>query len=237
MREQIIALAAVAESWSPQQVLEWAFKRFANRVAISSAFGLEGMVIIDMASRLRKDFRLFTVDTEFLFPQTYHLMEKIEERYGITIERSYPLLSPEVQERLHGPALWARDPDECCKLRKVEPLGRKLRELDAWISSIRREQTLARSAARKLEWDAKFALIKINPLADWTLKQVWRYVHDYHVPYNPLHDQNYPSIGCTHCTRAVGPGEDARAGRWPGFAKTECGLHVIERAKPANSEL
>ncbi|MBV8478288.1 MAG: phosphoadenylyl-sulfate reductase, partial [Acidobacteria bacterium] len=171
MREQIIALAAVAESWSPQQVLEWAFKRFANRVAISSAFGLEGMVIIDMASRLRKDFRLFTVDTEFLFPQTYHLMEKIEERYGITIERSYPLLSPEVQERLHGPALWARDPDECCKLRKVEPLGRKLRELDAWISSIRREQTLARSAARKLEWDAKFALIKINPLADWTLKQ------------------------------------------------------------------
>jgi phosphoadenosine phosphosulfate reductase len=230
VREQIMELQAVAENWTPEQVLAWAFKSFGNRVAISSAFGVEGMVLIDIASRVRKDFRLFTVDTEFLFAETYNLMDKVEERYGITIERAYPLLSPEVQERLHGAALWTRDPDQCCNLRKVEPLRRKLRELDAWITSIRRDQTSARAAARKLEWDAKFGLVKINPIADWTSKQVWGYIHEHDVPYNPLHDRSYPSIGCTHCTRAVGPGEDSRAGRWPGFAKTECGLHVIEPA-------
>lgn len=235
MKEQIVELETVAEDWSPEQVLSWAFRSFGNRAAICSAFGVEGMVLIDMASRVRKDFRLFTVDTEFLFPETYNLMEKIEERYGITIERAYPLLSPEVQERLHGTALWARDPDQCCNLRKVEPLRRKLRELDAWITSIRRDQTVVRASARKIEWDANFGLVKINPLVDWSAKQVWRYIHDHDVPYNPLHDRGYPSIGCTHCTRAVQPDEDARAGRWPGFAKTECGLHVIEPA-PAASE-
>lgn len=233
MREQIIELQDVAENWSPEQLLSWAFKSFGNRVAISSAFGVEGMVLIDMASHLRNEFRVFTVDTEFLFPETYTLMEKVEERYGITIERAYPLLSPEVQERLHGPALWTRDPDQCCNLRKIEPLRRKLRELDAWITSIRRDQTTARASARKLQWDAKFGLVKINPIADWTSKQVWRYIHDHEVPYNPLHDRSYPSIGCTHCTRAIGPGEDSRAGRWPGLAKTECGLHVIEPAAAA----
>lgn len=236
MREQIVELQAVAEDWTAEQVMGWAFRSFGNRVAISSAFGAEGMAVIDIASRIRKGFRVFTVDTEFLFPETYNLMEKIESRYGITIERAYPLLTPQVQERLHGAALWMRDPDQCCNLRKVEPLRRKLRELEAWITSIRREQTIARARAHKLEWDAKFGLVKINPIADWTAKQVWRYIHDHDVPYNPLHDRSFPSIGCTHCTRAVGPGEEARAGRWPGFAKTECGLHAIEPA-PASSEV
>jgi phosphoadenosine phosphosulfate reductase len=142
----------------------------------------------------------------------------------------YSFLSPEEQERTHGSALWNRDPDLCCSLRKVEPLRRKLGELDAWITSIRRDQTSVRSGARRVEWDSKFNLVKINPIADWTSKQVWRYIHDHDVPYNELHNQDYPSIGCTHCTRAVRPGEDPRAGRWPGFAKTECGLHVIEPA-------
>jgi len=236
VREQIVELQAVAEDWGPEQVMGWAFRSFGNRVAISSAFGAEGMAVIDIASRISKEFRVFTVDTEFLFPETYNLMEKIESRYGITIERAYPLLMPEVQERLHGAALWTRDPDQCCNLRKVEPLRRKLRELEAWITSIRREQTITRARAQKLEWDAKFDLVKINPIAHWTSKQVWRYIHDHHVPYNPLHDRSFPSIGCTHCTRAVGPGEDARAGRWPGFAKTECGLHAIEPA-PASPEV
>jgi phosphoadenosine phosphosulfate reductase len=225
---QIAAVQSEAENWSPQRVLTWAFETFGNGVAISSAFGVEGMVLIDMASRVRKDFRLFTIDTEFLFPETYNLMDRIEQRYGIAIERVYSVLSPEEQEHSHGSALWARDPDHCCNLRKVEPLRRKLTELDAWITSIRRDQTSARAAARKIEWDEKFGRVKINPLADWTSKQVWRYIHDHDVPYNALHDQDYPSIGCTHCTRAVRPGDDARAGRWPGFAKTECGLHIIE---------
>jgi len=219
-----------AEDWTPERVLGWAFETFGRSVAISSAFGVEGMVLIDMASRVHPDFRLFTVDTDFLFPETYNLMDQIEQKYGIAIERVYSLLSPEEQADRHGEALWMRDPDQCCNLRKVEPLRRKLGELSAWITSIRRDQTSARSGARKIEWDAKFGLLKINPIVDWNAKQVWRYIHDHDVPYNRLHDQDYPSIGCTHCTRAVRPGEDPRAGRWPGFAKTECGLHVIEPA-------
>ena len=227
MKNDIAELQFTAESWNPQRVLAWAFETFGSRVAISSAFGAEGMVLIDIASRLRKDFRLFTVDTEFLFPETYALMDQIEQKYQIKIERVFSLLSPDVQEDTHGAALWARDPDQCCNLRKVEPLRRKLSELDAWITSIRRDQTSFRKAAGKIEWDEKFGLVKLNPIADWTSKQVWNYLRDHEVPYNSLHDQNYPSIGCTHCTRAVRPGEDPRAGRWPGLSKTECGLHVL----------
>ena len=227
MKESIAEVQIAAENWTPQRVLTWAFETFGNRVAISSAFGAEGMVLIDMASRVRKHFRLFTIDTEFLFPETYNLMDRIEEKYGIAIDRVYSLLSPEEQERSHGAALWSMDPDQCCNLRKVEPLRRKLSELSAWITSIRRDQTSVRSGARRVEWDAKFGLVKSNPIVDWTSKQVWRYIHDHDVPYNELHNQDYPSIGCTHCTRAVRPGEDPRAGRWAGFAKTECGLHMI----------
>jgi phosphoadenosine phosphosulfate reductase len=233
LKDQIAELQNAAEHWTPQRTLTWAYQTFGNGVAISSAFGAEGMALIDMASRLRKDFRLFTVDTEFLFPETYSLMDRIEAKYGVTIEKVYPALSPEEQERAHGAALWSRNPDLCCSLRKVEPLRRKLSELSAWITSIRRDQTSARAGARRVEWDANFGLVKINPIVDWTSRQVWRYIHDHDVPYNQLHDQDYPSIGCTHCTRAVRPGEDPRAGRWPGFAKTECGLHII--APAANS--
>lgn len=226
----VAELQSAAESWTPQHVLAWAFEIFGERVAISSAFGAEGMVLIDIASRLHKKFRLFTVDTEFLFPETHRLMDRIEERYGIAIEKVYSLLSAEEQESTEGAGLWSRNPDRCCNLRKVEPLRRKLGELDSWITSIRRDQTSVRSTASRIEWDGKFGLVKINPIVDWSSKQVWRYIHDHDVPYNELHNQDYPSIGCTHCTRAVRPGEDPRAGRWPGFAKTECGLHIIEPA-------
>ncbi|MFZ0732838.1 MAG: phosphoadenylyl-sulfate reductase [Candidatus Sulfotelmatobacter sp.] len=230
---RVAEIQHVAATWSPEAVLSWAIETFGTRVAISSAFGAEGMVLIDMASRLHKSFRLFTIDTEFLFPETYALMDKIEEEYGVEIERVYSLLSPEEQDRTHGSVLWARDPDFCCNMRKVEPLRRKLSELDAWITSIRRDQTAARASAKKVEWDSKFGLVKINPLVDWTSKQVWRYIHDHDVPYNELHNQDYPSIGCTHCTRAIKPGEDPRAGRWSGFAKSECGLHIIAPAPDA----
>jgi phosphoadenosine phosphosulfate reductase len=226
-KDKVAEVQVNAERWSPQQVLRWAFDLFGNDVAISSAFGAEGMALIDMASRVRKEFRVFTLDTEFLFPETYSLIDRIEQKYGIKIERVFSLLSPQQQERIHGAALWARDPDQCCNLRKVEPLRRKLSEMKAWITSIRRDQTSFRSGARKIEWDEKFGLVKVNPIADWSSKQVWRYLHQHSVPYNSLHDRNYPSIGCTHCTRAIQPGEDPRAGRWPGTAKTECGLHVV----------
>jgi phosphoadenosine phosphosulfate reductase len=233
MKEEVEKLQIAAETWKPERVLQWAFDTFADSVAISSAFGLEGMALIDMASRVRQSFGLFTLDTEFLFPETYNLMDQVEQKYGITIERIYPLSSPEEQERVYGPALWQRNPDQCCNLRKVEPLRRKLGELKAWITSIRRDQTAARAGAGKVEWDRNFGLVKINPIADWSSKQVWQYIREHDVPYNVLHDRNYPSIGCTHCTRAVRPGEqDPRAGRWSGSSKTECGLHIIQ--PPAN---
>ena len=228
MKEQIEELQIVAEAWKPERVLEWAFEKFGDTVAISSAFGAEGMALIDIASRVRKNFRLFTLDTEFLFPETYNLMDRVEERYGIAIEKVYPLNSPEEQERIYGAALWERQADQCCNLRKVEPLRRKLSELSAWITSIRRDQTSSRAGAGKVQWDEKFGLVKINPIADWSSKQVWQYIRQHDVPYNVLHERSYPSIGCTHCTRAVLPGEDPRAGRWAGSSKTECGLHIIQ---------
>jgi len=226
VKEQLSNVQLAAEAWNPEEVLRWAFDKFGRDIAIASAFGAEGMVLIDIAARVRRDFNISTLDTEFLFPETYTLMDQIQERYGIKIERVYSLLSPEEQERVHGPVLWSRNPDQCCNLRKVEPLRTKLAELRAWITSIRRDQTAVRAGARKIEGDAKFGLVKINPLADWTRQKVWQYIREHHVPYNPLHDLNYPSIGCTHCTRAIEPGEDLRAGRWSGFAKTECGLHT-----------
>src|SRR5208282_3019139 len=191
VKSQIGELQSVAEGWSAEKVLTWAHDRFGSGVAISSAFGAEGMAVIDMTSRLRgRDFRLFTIDTEFLFPETYNLMDRIEEKYGIAIERVSSLFSPEEQERIHGAALWTRDPDLCCDLRKVEPLRRKLGELDAWISGIRRDQTPTRASARKIEWDKRFGLVKINPIADWSGRDVWRYLHEHDVPYNTLHDRD-----------------------------------------------
>jgi phosphoadenosine phosphosulfate reductase len=228
LKEKILQLRPLAESWSPELILHWAFESFGSGVAVSSAFGAEGMVVIDIAHGLRRPFRVFTLDTEFLFPETYNLMDQIEQRYSVTIEKIYSLTSIKEQERTYGPELWTRDPDRCCNLRKVEPLRRKLSELTAWVTSIRRDQTVDRAYAGKIEWDEKFGLVKINPIADWSSKQVWQYIREHEIPYNPLHDRGYPSIGCTHCTRAVRPGEDARAGRWSGFSKKECGLHLIQ---------
>ena len=226
MKTDLEYIKVVAENWKAEQVLSWGFATYGDDVAIATGMGVEGMVLLDIASRINPDMKVFTGDTEFLFPETYDLIDRVEERYGIKIERILSQLSPEEQEREFGPKLWARNPDQCCNLRKVEPLRRKLAALDAWITAIRRGQTAQRASAKKVDWDEKFNLVKINPLADWTTQMVWSYAVKHDVPYNPLHDQNYPSIGCMHCTRAVKPGEDPRAGRWSGFGKTECGLHA-----------
>ncbi len=233
MRDHSELIPAGVETWKPEEVLSWAFTNYGKDVAIASGFGVEGMVLLDLAARVRPDFRVFTLDTEFLFPETYDLMDRVEKRYGIKVERVLSPFSPEEQERQFGAALWSRDPDQCCGVRKVEPLKAKLKELRAWITAIRRDQTSSRASARKVEWDAKFQLLKINPIADWTSAMVWSHALKHNVPYNPLHDKNYPSIGCTHCTRAVRPGENARAGRWSGSDKTECGLHVAAPAEIA----
>ena len=225
-------IQAVAETWSTTETLRWAFDTYGNEVAMASAFGVEGMVLIDHASRIHPGFRLFTIDTEFLFPETYDLMDRVEKRYGIKIEREFPKLNAAEQEASHGAALWGRNPDLCCSIRKVEPQKRKLAGLRAWISAIRRDQTSTRAKAKRVEVDPKADIVKVNPLVDWTSEQVWDYVRKHDVPYNALHDRNYPSIGCTYCTRAVLPGEDPRSGRWSNFGKTECGLHLPDAPAP-----
>jgi len=235
VRADLERMKVLAESWEPEAILGWAFSTYGDEVALATGMGVEGMALLDMAHRINPNVKVFTGDTEFLFPETYDLIERVESRYGITIERLYSDLTPHDQDRAYGKALWASDPDQCCNLRKVEPLRRKLAMLDAWVTAIRRDQTSARAAIRKIDWDQKFDLVKISPLADWTRENVWSYVLENDVPYNPLHDRNYPSIGCTHCTRAVMPGEDQRAGRWSGSGKTECGLHAPGSA--ASSEL
>ncbi len=223
---QIVLIQALAETWSAEDALEWASEKFPeNGVAIASSFGLEDMVLIDMALRLAQPIPVFTLDTDFLFPETYQLIETVEKKYGLVTERLDPTLTPEEQERSHGEELWTRHPDQCCHIRKVEPLERKLAGLRAWVTGIRRSQSPTRAGTRKVEWDAKFNLIKINPLADWSTRHVWEYIRKNDVPYNPLHDQGYPSIGCIHCTRPIQAGQPERAGRWAGFTKTECGLH------------
>jgi phosphoadenosine phosphosulfate reductase len=226
VKDTLEHVQTLSERWKPEETLRWAFSTFKNEVAMASAFGAEGLVLIDIATRVNPAMNIFIGDTEFLFPETYDLIDRVERHYGVKVERIYPDLTPDEQDHAYGPALWSRNPDLCCSIRKVEPLRKKLSELRAWITSIRRDQTSVRANAHKVEWDEKFQLVKVNPLADWTSEQVWTYIRRHKVPYNVLHDRNYPSIGCTHCTRAVNPGEDPRAGRWSGFQKTECGLHA-----------
>ena len=226
MTIDILEYQTAAERWSAEEIVRWGLQQFHPDIAIASSLGAEDVVLIDLAARSRPDFRVFTLDTDFLFPETYKLIDQIERRYGLQIERVRSRYTPDAQAVAFGKALWSREPDKCCNLRKVEPLMQKLAGLSAWISGIRRDQAPTRANARKLEWDGKFNLVKLNPLADWTWKQVWDYIRARDIPYNPLHDRNYPSIGCTYCTRQVQAGEDMRAGRWAGFQKTECGLHT-----------
>ncbi|HMG32573.1 MAG TPA: phosphoadenylyl-sulfate reductase [Blastocatellia bacterium] len=209
-----------------EEIIRWALNEFDDGLTVATGFGVEGMVLVDLAARVGSNLDVFFLDTGFLFPETYELRRRIEQRYGIVVRSYQPDLTPEDQARIHGESLWLKDPDLCCRLRKLDPLERALAGRTAWMTAIRRDQTAARKSARVVEWDHRWGLIKVNPLAAWTREQIWRHVYENDVPYNPLHDQGYPSIGCTHCTRAVRPGEDERSGRWAGTVKTECGLHA-----------
>ncbi len=216
------------ESKQPQDVLAEAIKRYAPKIVLACSFGAEDVVLVDMIHRINPSVPLFYLDTDFLFQETYATRDQVVERYQLRpaqVIQVQSRLTPEQQARQYGEALWSSDPDRCCQLRKVEPLTRVLKEFDAWITGIRRDQAPTRANAKMIEWDEKFQLAKVNPLAKWSWSDVWTYINVYEVPYNPLHDQNYPSIGCTHCTKPVTPGEDPRSGRWQGNAKTECGLH------------
>lgn len=218
--------AGALEGSRAEDVLAWAARRFAPRLTFATGFGAEGCVLIDMIGRLDLPVDLFTLDTGLLFPETYALWRRLEERYGVTIRAVRPARTVAEQARTHGDRLWEREPDRCCALRKLEPLRGALAGFDAWITAIRRDQTADRAHAAVLEEDARFGLAKVNPLVAWTAADVATYVRENDVPVNPLHQEGYPSIGCLPCTSRVLPGEDPRAGRWRGRVKTECGLHA-----------
>lgn len=225
--EALQAFSQSFETQSPQDVLRAVIARYPNLV-LACSFGAEDVVLVDMLHKINPDVPLFYLDTNFLFPETYETRDRIIAHYGLRpaqVVQVTPLLTPERQAAAHGDRLWERSPDQCCQIRKVEPLTRILSRYDAWITGIRREQSPTRAHAGMIEWDQKFALVKVNPLARWTWSDVWTYIKIYEVPYNVLHDRNYPSIGCTYCTAPVADGDDPRAGRWKNFGKTECGLH------------
>jgi len=221
----LIEAAAQLEHLSPEQILAWASARY-PRLSFATGFGAEGGVLIDMAARHALPIDLFTLDTGLLFPETYALWRRLEDRYRIVIRAVRPAQTVEEQAAALGDRLWTRDPDRCCELRKVLPLQKALAGFEAWVTAIRREQTSARASARVVEHDPRFSLVKLNPLAAWTNDDVWDHIRAHDVPVNTLHDRGYPSIGCWPCTTPVAAGEDPRAGRWRGRVKTECGLHA-----------
>lgn len=214
------------EGARPPDVLRWSSAKFGSDVALATGFGIEGCVLVSMLAEIDCDIRLFYLDTDLLFPETYALRDTLEARYGVRFERRFTSLSLEQQSTLYGDKLWERQPDECCRLRKVEPLREMLSGLRAWITGIRRGQSATRANARVVEHDPQFGLIKINPLAAWSAKDVWEYARRNDVPHNSLLDQGYASIGCRPCTTVIQIGEDPRAGRWRGTNKTECGIHL-----------
>jgi phosphoadenosine phosphosulfate reductase len=184
------------------------------------------MVILDRLAQVCPGLRVITVDTDFLFAETYALMEEIERRYHIHLEVHKSPLTPNIQAQVYHPNLWEVNPDQCCHIRKVLPLAGALEGLDAWISGLRRDQSNTRADLDLVAWNPKYNLVKINPLTYWTRGQMWSYILENKVPYNPLHDQGYASIGCTHCTHPTTNLGDERSGRWRGRQKTECGIHL-----------
>jgi phosphoadenosine phosphosulfate reductase len=215
---------------SPQKVLQWAVDLFYPRLVMATAFGAEGCCILHMLADIEPNTHVINLDTGYQFPETLELRDRIRDRYGIDVELIRPELTVSEYEAEHGGPLYELRHDQCCYDRKVVPLRKamdRIRPL-AWISAIRKDQTEHRAVAGIVQWDAKFKVVKINPLLNWTKKDVWSFIMKNDVPYNPLHDHGYPSIGCQPCTRSVNAGEDERAGRWAGKVKTECGLHVIE---------
>jgi phosphoadenosine phosphosulfate reductase len=221
------------------EIVTWALENYQPRLGLACSFQAEESVLIDMMHRVRgSDFRIFALDTGRLNQETYDCMDAIRKRYGVGVEVYFPD-AVKVQEmvRSHGLNLFYNSVDLrklCCGVRKVEPLNRALKDLDAWMTGLRREQAATRAEVRKIELDEDHDnIVKVNPLADWSYNEVWQYIRSHNVPYNRLHRQGYPSIGCAPCTRAVKPGEDARAGRWwwENPDTRECGLHVSSEAK------
>ncbi len=219
-----------------ERILAWAWERFGNRAAIGTSFQGAGLVMMHLAKTHGLRFPVFTLDTGLLFPETIELKKRLEDFFGYEIEGLRPDFTVEKQAEIYGAELWKREPDMCCTMRKVLPLQNKLADLDCWITGLRRQQSDTRSKIGIVElyiFDAATNrdIAKLNPMANWSREQVWDYIKQHKIPYNPLHDQGYRSIGCWPCTQKSGDGENERAGRWTGFNKVECGIHTFMSPK------
>ena len=216
---------------TPTEILQWGIERYFPRLTMATAFGPEGCILIHLLAEVEPRVRVFNLDTGYQFPETLALRDQIAERYGIEVEMIRPDATVDAYERLHGGPLYVSNSDQCCYERKIVPLQRALVGYDSWITAIRADQSAHRAKAKAVGWDAKFGLMKINPLLSWTRRDVWAFIVANHVPYNPLHDRGYPSVGCWPCTQPVASGKDERDGRWAGQAKTECGLHSLDSSQ------
>ena len=232
MNDKIDSLISKTEKLDSFELLRFIVDEFGSKFALASSFSAEDMVITDMLCELNAANCIFTLDTGRLAQETYDVIEETRKKYGIEIEMLFPDSARlEDLTTTYGPNLFYSSVELrklCCQVRKVEPLRRKLSQLDAWICGLRREQSVTRDQLKRIEWDEAFGLVKVNPLADWNSEQVWEHIRDNEVPYNKLHDKGYPSIGCSPCTRAVKEGEDIRGGRWwwESPEHKECGLHI-----------
>jgi len=216
------------ESAEPQEIVRFAVERYGNKLTMATAFGPEGCAIIHWLATIAPKTYIFNLDTGYQFEETLQLRDTIAKRYGINVVLEQPETTVLEYERIHGGPLYRTDSNRCCGDRKIAVIRRVLTRFDAWMSGIRRDQSVDRANASIVGWDAKFGVVKISPLANWTKAKVWDLILRENIPYNPLHDQGYVSIGCFPCTRAITTDDDERAGRWSGTAKTECGLHVRE---------
>ena len=219
-------------SKSTSEILAWAWNRFGARAAIGTSFQGAGLVMMHLAKSAGLPFPVFTLDTGLLFTETMELKKRLEDYFGFGIEALVPDLSVDQQAAAHGAELWKRDPDLCCTMRKVLPLQNKLEELDCWITGLRRQQSETRASigvveVYTLEAATGREIVKLNPMANWSRDAVWKYIQEHQIPYNPLHDQGYKSIGCWPCTHRSQSGDNERAGRWIGFQKVECGIHTF----------
>ena len=216
-------ISAEVEAMGAEEAIAWAIETFGAKLAFAVSFQKTSSVIIDIAHRLDADSRFFYLDTELLFPETHATRDALAERYGIEFERFVQENPPGLRERWEA-NLW-RESDECCATRKVATMHRALEGIECWVSGVRRVDSSTRAGFPRFGWDPRFDRWKLNPVVDWADQQVWNHIHKNHVPYNPLHDQGYPSIGCMPCTSKADPGDDPRAGRWAGTDRTECGLN------------
>lgn len=220
----------ISEDTPTERIIDWTLDRFAHfRRVMTTSFGMEGCALIDMYARRNTALTVIYLDTMFFFPETYELRRRMVDRYPhVTFINRGTTMTPEEQEAKYGPELWKTNPDLCCKIRKVDPMFAVMADYDVWITALRRSQSSTRGSLRLVEWDWKYQVLKVNPLITWERDQIWQYIKDHDVPYNKLHEQGFPTVGCTHCTKPVEGsrvGEYSREGRWAGTQKTECGLH------------